>query len=113
MTNALLTSGESLSLGGTLIGYKEDAGDETLLRPITGTSDITIYSVLEVVGGNSVYSPYMLLTPHTYGTHAFTLDTGNAGETFMRSRVDTSLQVNWVVQSTPGYYVAGNTVICW
>ena len=114
MTYALQENSEIATIvGGSLVGFKENAGDIELLRPLTGTPDITMYSVLEAVGANSTYSAYAYLTPLTWGNHVFSLDVGNTGETIMRGRVDTSLQSNLVVASPSGYYVSGKTNICW
>lgn len=113
MTYALQTNGESIALGSSMVGYKEGAGSINLIKPLAGTQNITMYGVLKVIGASDIYSTYARLTPLTWGTNVFSLDVGNTGETFMRSRVDTSLQYNLVVQSPPGYYVSGRTVICW
>ena len=112
MTYAL-QEGSGVSLSGSLVGYKEEAGDIDLLEPLVGTVNITMYSVLEVVGGSSFYSPYAYLTPLVWNTDVFSLDTGGTGSTIMRSRIDTSAQANLVTSSPSGYYVSGNTVICW
>ena len=113
MTQALLNGTTASVTSGSLVGYKEGEGDIDLLRPLMGAQDITMYAVFEVIAGDRVYATYAHLTPLTWGTHVFSLDVGNTGETFMRSRVDTSLEQNLVAQSPSGMYVPGNTMICW
>ena len=113
-THGLQIGGQVASIsGGSLVGSREGAGSIELIKPLTGTPDITMYGVLKVVGASDVYSTYAYLTPLTWSTHVFSLDVAFTGQTFMRSRVDTSAQLNIVASSPSGFYVSGRTVVCW
>lgn len=114
MAYALQEQSESIAIkSGSLVGFKEGAGDIELLQPITGVVDITLYGVLEAVAADSVYAAYVHLTPYTWNSQAYSLDVGNASQTIMRSRVDTSAEYNLVGESPSDYYIPGKTTICW
>lgn len=111
MTYALQANGESISLGSTLVAYKEGPGAVDLLKPLTGTPDITMYGVYQVVNLNSNYPLFAQLTPIS-SIQRFTLNAGPTGVNRMEARVDTSEQYNQVHQLS-GTRISGNSVIGW
>lgn len=112
MAYAVQTNGEVISLGGSLIGYKEGAGDDQLLKPLSGTPDITMYAVYTISNTSGSYPTYALLTPSTTGSHVFSLRAEGAGSSAMGYRIDTPAQLN-AIGSVSGKRVVGNTVIGW
>ena len=112
MVHALQVNGESISLNGTLVGYKEGVGDIQLLKPLTGTPDITMYGVYAVISAAGHYPPFVQLTPETLGSHAFRLQTGTSGSMEMGYRIDTPAHSNASNHSN-GNRSPGNTVIGW
>lgn len=111
MTHALQANGELISLSGTLVGYKEGAGNIPLLRPLMGTPDITMYSVYQVINTSGSYPQLSLLTPFSSGQR-FQLGAGPSAVNRMESRVDTSAQYNQV-HTQSGPRVPGNSLIGW
>lgn len=111
MTYALQTNSESISLGGTLVGYKEGTGDISLLRPLVGTPDITMYAVYEVISTSGSYSKFAQLSPTMTGNY-FMLQTDNVGGNGMNYRIDTSAEGSRSHQTT-GLRIPGNTLIGW
>lgn len=111
MTHALQANGESISLSGTLVGYKEGAGDLALLKPLTGTPDITMYAVYEVHDRTSNYSQFARLTPVS-GGNRFIFQTSSSGNNRMESRIDTSAQSNQGALIS-GMRAPGSSVIGW
>lgn len=112
MTYALQANGESVSLGNSLVGYQEGAGDATLLRPITGTQDVTMYVVYSVTSTSSNYPSFAYLLPSISNRQIFVLNGGASGTNQMNSRVDTTASYN-VTGPKSGPRVVGNTLIGW
>ncbi len=111
MTYALQTNSESISLSNTLIGYKEGAGDIQLLKPLTGTPDITMYGVYDITNTSGYFTKFMQLTPVLAGNF-FMFQTGPDNTVSMGYRVDTSTQFS-LGHTTSGLRIPGNTVIGW
>lgn len=109
-TYALQVNNELISIGGGLVGYKEGAGDIELLRPLTGTPDITMYAVYEVTGTGSNYAPFASISPTQTG-QMFRLQTNATGNNGMSYRIDTSAQA--ASSGIAGFRVPGNKVIGW
>ncbi len=112
MTYALQQNSESISLSNTLIGYKEGAGDIQLLKPLTGTPDITMYVVHYFTNTDNTYTPFVRLSPQAYSSALFYFHTGNTGTSNLGYRIDTNLQTN-ATGGVAGVRVPGNTVIGW
>lgn len=113
MVYALQENGESISLGGTLVGYQDTTGESTLLRTLSGTPDITMYAVYTPPNTTGSYANYAELTPDSSSPpHRFALRTGASGSNSLGSRIDTSAQTN-ITQSISGYRVVGTAVIGW
>lgn len=111
MTYALQANGESISLSGTLVGFIEGAGDVALLKPLTGTPDITMYAVYEVINTSANYPQFSMLAPYS-SVQRMQLGAGPSGVNRMESRIDTSAQYNQV-HTPPGSRVPGNTIVGW
>lgn len=111
MTYALQANGESISLGSTLVGYKEGTGDIQLLKALTGTPNITMYAAYQVVDTSGYYSQFARLIPATAGNQ-FTFQASPVGDNGMSYRIDTSAQSS-LGHSAAGFRVPGNTVIGW
>lgn len=112
MTYALQTNGESISLSGALVGYKEGAGEIALLKPLIGQPDITMYAVYEVVSTSMGWIQFAQLTPSVVGSSLFQLRTEGAGASTMGGRIDTSSQSN-LTWNAAGVRTPGTTVIGW
>lgn len=111
MVHALQVNGESISLNGTLIGYKEGVGDIQLLKPLTGTPDITMYGVYAVISTSGHYSQFARLIPSTSGNQ-FMFQASLPGDNYMSYRIDTSAQAS-IGHAASGFRIPGNTVIGW
>lgn len=109
---ALQTSGETINIGGSLIGYQEGAGQATLITPLVGTPDITMYMVCSVVSTAANYQVIAWLTPRVFSTHAFLFQTSATGSSSMGYRIDTPAQSNAASGGT-STRVPGNTVVGW
>lgn len=110
MTYALQTNSESISLGGTLVGYKEGAGDIPLLRALTGMPDVTMYVVYTVTDISGHYVPIAGFSPTTVG-QMMRLQTGATGNSQMSYRIDTS--ANAYSSGANGVRVPGASGIAW
>lgn len=114
ITHALGQGNDNVSIAsGSLIGVKEGAGQIDLLSPLIGSPNITMYSVYRVIGATETYNPYITLQPASYSGQIVHLMPGGAGSNAMVTRLDSSLVTNETAWTPSGYYVAGNTVICW
>lgn len=111
MTYALQANGESISLGGSLVGYIEGVGDIELLRPLTGAPDITMYAVYDVINTSVHYSHFARLEPYTTG-NGFVLQSSSVGDSQMTYRIDTSAQSS-LGYGISGVRIPGSTVIGW
>ncbi len=113
MTYALQANSESISLSNTLVGYKEGTGDSPLLTPLTGTPDITLYSVYSVTNTTDTYPAFARLTPIVTNTQGFQLQASNSGGNAMGVRIDTPVQANIANCWVGGVRTPGGTVIGW
>ncbi len=113
MTYALQQNSESISLSGTLVGYKEGTGNILLLKPLTGTPDITLYSAYSVANTTDAYPAFARLTPIVTNTQGFQLQASNAGGNAMGVRIDTPAQANTANCWVGGLRTPGSTVIGW
>lgn len=112
MTYALQANGESISLGGSLIGYQEGNGDVGFLKPLAGTPDVTMYMVYSVTGISSNYPALVYLAPSVPGTQVFVMNGGAANTSQMNSRIDTTASYN-ITGPKSGTRIVGGTVIGW
>lgn len=111
MTHALQVNSKSVSISGSLIGYQDSAGQTTLLKPLTGTTDITMYVVYAVTATTENYGAPVQLIPATAG-NIFRIQTSGTGSTSMSYRIDTPTQSN-VSGTAAGFRTVGKTLVGW
>jgi general secretion pathway protein G len=91
---AALAGGDANGVTGALVGYQEGVGTKTLLRPLTGTPDITTYLVCSVISITPNYTGIVELSPSSSSAQVFRLQNGIGGGDSMGYRIDTTAQLN-------------------
>lgn len=110
---AIQNGGDVAISSESLIGYKEGAGVIALLKPLTGTPDITMYGVHESIATTNTYAPFVSLRPTIWGSNSFMLMTSGYSGGPLLYRVDTSAQSNITGAAASGVWSPGNKNICW
>lgn len=109
---AALAGEDANGVAGALIGYQEGIGTRTLLRPLTGTPDITMYTVCSVIATTASYTAIAGLTPTTFSEQVFQFQNSGSGGVSMGYRIDTSAQPNASANRST-VRVPGNTIVGW
>ena len=109
---AALAGEDANGVTGALVGYQEGVGTRTLLHPLTGTPDITMYIVCSVISTANGYLSIAQLIPSITSEQAFRFQNGPSGASSMSYRIDTTTQLN-ASSSVSSVRILGNSVIGW
>jgi len=112
MAYAATQGNDIANVSSKLVGYQEGVGSVTLLQPLTGTPDITMYTVCSAVSTATNYQPIARLVPRDISTQTFQIQVGPSGSSSIGYRIDTTAQANAGI-NTAGVRVPGNSVVGW